>query len=183
MLCLIQLGANFNLCIANPYGPPNAMLITIQSDGNVDPASSQLKHVGGNQYVLTENLNATIISPFERYVYRINIEKDGIVLDGANHTIDGPGRVGIEIAYRTNVTVQNIMLSGYDIGIEIFCSSNINVTGSSISSGERAILVYNSSKLVIAENIFANIYMQTALDMTNSNSAIIYGNNLSCKQI
>lgn len=172
--------ADFNLCKANPYGPAKTMPITIKNDGSVDPANSPLKHVGGNQYVLTENLNATIVSIFERYVYQIYFEKDNIVIDGANHTVDGPGRFGIEIAYRNNVTIRNIALSSYEIGVEIWCSSNINITGNSILSGERGITISNSSNVVIAENIFADNREQTTIDMKYSNSTIIYGNKLSC---
>lgn len=180
MLCWTLLVADLNLCMANPYGPPQAIVITIKKDGGVDPTDSPLKPVGDNQYVLTENLNATIVSLFERYIYRINIEKDDVVIDGATHVIDGPGRLAIGVAYRDNVTIQNIVLSGYEIGIEIWCSSNINVTGSSILSGKRGIIISNSSNIVIAENIFADNYEQATIDMKNSNSSIIYGNKFSC---
>jgi parallel beta-helix repeat protein len=184
LLILTIIGIQWiNWVNANPYGPPQSTLIAIQADGTVAPADSPLKHVGGNQYVLTENLTGTIVSLFERYYYRINIEKDDIVLDGANHTINGHGRVGIEIAYRNNVTVQNIVLCGYEMGIEVYCSSNINITDSSILSGTRAVFANNSSKLIIAKNIFADNYEQATIQMDDCSMAIVYGNQLSCRRL
>src|SRR4030042_2210679 len=183
MLCLILLGANLNLCIANPYGPPNAMLITIKNDGAVAPADSPLKHVGGGQYVLTEDLNTTKVSLFERYTNKIRVEKDNVVIDGANHTIDGGGEriTAIEISYRNNVTIRNITLSNYDRGILVWCSSNTHVTGNMVLSGESGVTISNSSKVIIAQNIFADNCEQTTIEMEASNMTIVYGNKLSCR--
>jgi parallel beta-helix repeat protein len=183
MPCLILLSANLNLCIANPYGPPNAMLITIQNDGGVDPASSPLKHVGGGQYVLTEDLNTTKVSLFERYTNKIRVEKDNVVIDGANHTIDGGGEriTAIEISYRNNVIIRNIVLSNYDRGILVWCSSNVNVTDNMILSGKTGVTISNSSKVIVAQNMFADNCEQTTIEMEDSNMTIVYGNKLSCR--
>lgn len=179
MLCL-TLTIGFNFCKANPYGPPQITSIYIKSDGSVAPTNSPLKNVGGNQYLLTENLSGVVYSQFNRSMYNIVIEKDNVFLDGANHTIEGLGSLGIEIVYRNNVTIKNIALSSFGTGIEIWCSSNINITDCSIFSGERGVTISNSSNVVIAENIFADNRFQTAIEMKYSNSSIIYGNKLSC---
>jgi predicted component of type VI protein secretion system len=42
MLCLMLLFAGADLCNANPYGPPNAVVINIQSDGTVNPHTEKM---------------------------------------------------------------------------------------------------------------------------------------------
>ena len=100
MLCLILLATDFNLCKANPYGPAHVMPICIRSDGSIEPANSPIKNAGGNQYFLTDDLSPPPSeSLFNRSMYNIVIEKDNIILDGANHTISGSGGLGIVINY------------------------------------------------------------------------------------
>jgi parallel beta-helix repeat protein len=183
MLCLMLAFAGGNLCVANPYGPPNAVVITIQNDGTVNPADSPLEHVGGGKYILTEDLIQKTVSEFERYVYRINIEKDNVILDGANHTIEGYGRIGIEITYQNNVTVQNVALADYELSVEIWCSSNIQITDCIFSNGKRVIIVSNSSQVVIARNVFTENYEQPSIWLKNSNYTTVYGNTFTCRPL
>jgi hypothetical protein len=182
MLCLIlQASINFNFCKANPYGPAQVTSICIKSDGTVDPTNSPIKNIGGNQYILTDNISPPPNdNPFNRSMYNIVIEKDNIVLDGLNHNLTGSGSLGIVINYRNNVTIKNLSISHFDTGVAVYCSSNVNVTFCSIEYNEYSFELTNSSNLFISENNLGNNYNgQPTIRMEFCTGSTIYKNNLS----
>jgi len=175
--------ANFEVCSANPFGPAHTIPIYIRSDGSIEPPNAPIKNVGGNNFVFTDDLSPPPSdSLLNRSLYTINIEKDNIVLDGLNHTFTGLDGQGIEIFYRHNVTVQNIVISNFKTAIEIVQSSGVNVTNSVIRHNNYAFDIYNCSQLVIANNNLLDNWIngQISIRMTFCNSTIIYGNTISC---
>ncbi len=158
---------------------PTVISIYIKSDGSIEPADSPIINVGNNEYLLTENLSAVTDSLSNGIMYNIVIEKDNIVFDGANHAIAGSGSQGIEIFYRNNVTIQNIVLSGFDAGINVFESSKVNITHAFILDSDFGTLLTNSSSVVVAETKFADNSNNSAISMTSCTSSIIYNNIMS----
>jgi len=70
--------------------------ITINADGSVTPSGSAIQ-MEGNTCIITADLNSSI-----------TIERGSIVVDGANHTLQGPGISQNAIAITlmaSNVTV------------------------------------------------------------------------------
>jgi len=89
----------FSLFIKNADAQPSA--ITIFPDGTVDASSGIQKD--GNTYTLTTDLKLPI-----------EVQKDGITLNGANHTLQGPdidsGLAGITLK-ASNVVVTNFNIN------------------------------------------------------------------------
>ena len=78
--------------------------IIINADGSVTPSGVAMQ-MNGNTYRITADLNSSI-----------TVERGNIVLDGANHTLQGPGisQNAIAITLRaSNVTVENLRLTGW----------------------------------------------------------------------
>jgi parallel beta-helix repeat protein len=127
--------------------PPELSRIYIQSDGTVNPASSLIQREG-KTYTLTEDLNN----------YTLEIQRSGIILNGAGHMMDGSGiGEGIAITELSDVIVKNITLRSFRVAFQIDSSAcqiaNVTVTGS-----ESGIYLYHSSRNEISHsNITANI--------------------------
>jgi hypothetical protein len=127
--------------------------IHIRSDGAVDPPSTPISR-NGNTYVFTNDITAQGIS----------IEKAGIIIDGAGHTLKGPYRgeqtlwiigegpnqtptnetfsIGIDVVTDTigDLKVMNLNIKNFSIGMFIW-SSNNTITGNSISEGIVGIMI------------------------------------------
>lgn len=178
LFTLMLSATGFALSSANPIHA-TVHPIYIRSDGSVDPPDSPLKNVGGNRYVLTDNLHSNATSLFEMSMYSIIIEKDNIVLDGCNYTMAGAEGQGIKVVQRNNVTIQNIVLRYFYAAIELYQSSKVTITGASISSCDYALEITNSSNLVINGNFLSDDCQQTTVTMRYTNSTVLYGNQFS----
>lgn len=92
--------------------------IYIRSDGSVDPASAPIQRNGDN-YVLTDNIYDSIV-----------VQRDNIVVDGAGHTVNGTGSGlarGLDLSYRSEITIKNMTISDFSNGIYLWNSSAINL--------------------------------------------------------
>ena len=71
-----------------------------------------------------------------RDVYEtIQIDSDGINLDGAGHTVTGTGSgFGVYLPNRTGVTIKNINAERFRTGIYLYSSSNNSLTGNTSNS-------------------------------------------------
>lgn len=127
--------------------------IYIRADGSIDPPTAPLATSDNVTYALTSDVNGSIV-----------IERNSIILDGADHTIQGTGTgTGIAISGRSNVKVQNTTIALFQLSIDLESSSdNIisgnNLTGMSIRS---KLKLDSSDRNTITENVFYNcsIYM------------------------
>ncbi|MCW4022340.1 MAG: right-handed parallel beta-helix repeat-containing protein [Candidatus Bathyarchaeota archaeon] len=90
-------------------------LIYIRNDGTVEGTNKIQRQ--GNSYTLLEDLIGSI---YDMDVF-ITIEKDNIVFDGNQKTIQGTkSGIGIEARGRTNITIQNLRISDVGIGIKFY---------------------------------------------------------------
>ncbi len=128
--------------------PPELPRICIQSDGTVSPMSSLIQREG-KTYTLTEDLhNCTL-----------EIQRSGIVLDGAGHIMDGSGiGEGIAITELSDITVKNITLRSFRVAFQIDSSSTCQITNVTVTANEAGIYLYQSSGNEISySNVTANI--------------------------
>jgi parallel beta-helix repeat protein len=166
LLTLILLG----MFLAFRIQPAKASgTIYIRSDGSIDPPTANITR-NGNLYTITADIYDSIV-----------IERNNIVLDGANHLIQGTGVTGsegIDVSGRSNVTVKNVRITMFDRGISLSESLNGNITRCTITNSNYGISVSDSSIYNnIAENtLSANIYYGIYLEFSSNND--IVGNNV-----
>ncbi|MGA3058882.1 MAG: hypothetical protein ABSD92_00780, partial [Candidatus Bathyarchaeia archaeon] len=82
--------------------------ITINADGSVTPSSTAMQ-MEGNTYVITADLNSSL-----------TIERGNIAVDGANHTLQGPGTSQNSVAITlmaSNVTIENLRVTNWKAGV------------------------------------------------------------------
>jgi parallel beta-helix repeat protein len=103
-------------------------------------------YVNGN-YVLGSNpVNCTMI-----------VECDNVVIDGAGHTLQGPGglnpiETGIALEGRKNVTLRDIMIDNYVTGIQLSDCENVTVCGNSVSNCAVNVELSSSNNCKMEEN-------------------------------
>jgi parallel beta-helix repeat protein len=141
--------------------------IYIRADGSVDPSLAAIQR-DGNVYTFTDNI----------IEQKIVVERDNIIIDGANFRLHGKGaEVGIDITYRNNVTIKNIQIIGAGIhlvgannntifrnliannhhGIGFYGESNYNkIIGNTLMDNERGIYFSQSYNNSIYDNSFIN---------------------------
>jgi len=124
--------------------------VLIRSDGSIDPSTAPIQHVG-NVYTLSDNI-----------VGNITIQKDNIIIDGAGKTVEGTAignevTIGVDISFRSNVTITNMQIRSFVNGIHLLNSSNNNLIGNNITENLDGIRIDNStSNNIIGNNITAN---------------------------
>jgi parallel beta-helix repeat protein len=159
-----------SFCVINtrPIKSQFSGTIYIRSDGSVDPATAPIQR-DGNVYTLTGNINGSIV-----------VERENIVVDGAGYTLQGTGSgKGIELADRSNVTIQHVEIKEFDDGIWLFNASNNIITGNTITANNQwgIRLAGSSNNTVSGNNITNNDY--GGIVFTDSNNNIISGNNIT----
>ncbi len=163
-------------------------VITIQRDGSVVPQTKYIKQ-NGDVYSLTADLQ-------QKYV--ININCSNIVLDGQGHIINGSGNVfwpnewhgynceGITLIEQTNVTIKNLIVSGFEQpAIYVYNCSNLYILGVQSDLVRLACSKNNTvlgSKTPLDLILSDNNYISENtlwLGLSESNNSLIYYNNIS----
>ena len=142
--------------------------IFIKSDGSIEPSSAAIQRIG-NLYVFTDDIRTDGIS----------IQKEGITLDGAGHTLMGPYNgtkiqfrigggpdqtppnetysMGIDFANNlvSGLTIKNLNIKNFSIAMYLWTSNN-TVTGISISENIVGILLSGNDNTIIGNYIANN---------------------------
>ena len=169
--------------------------ITISADGNVTPSSTAMQ-MEGNTYVVTADLNSPV-----------TIERGNIVVNGANHTLQGPGSSQNAIAITllaSNVTVENLRVTNWKAGV--YGAYNNNTIKNNVFAGNYQAVALYADDYVVSENSISgssdaallidtgatrpqgdnNLITQNqltsnnwALDILNSNGTTITENNVT----
>jgi parallel beta-helix repeat protein len=172
--------------------PP--LTIAVMADGSVYPSDAGIQKMG-NVYVLSGDLNATI-----------TVEREDCVLDGANHTLQGPGSSLDYVALTlmaSNITVENLRVIGWKAGVygaynnntienNVFLDNNqaiaiyasdyvvqqnlINGSSTGILIDSGAVQSHGDNNCIINNQITKNTW---AFDILNSNGTIITQNNVT----
>jgi parallel beta-helix repeat protein len=149
--------------IQNPEKPFTT--IYIQSDGSVDPNTASILEIAENHYALTDDIYGSIV-----------IEKDNILLDGANHLLNGNNKdisKGIELNEKSYVTIKDLEITNFGSGIHVFLSSNNIISQNTLSDNNDNILLEYSSFNEIVKNKIATQY---GLSLTSSSDNTISEN-------
>ena len=85
--------------------------VYIRADGSIDPPDAPIQR-DGNVYTLTGNITSSADG--------IVVERDNIIIDGADYTIQGIGTrayIGISLSGRNNITIKHTNIKNYAHGI------------------------------------------------------------------
>src|SRR4030065_968202 len=124
--------------------------VFIRSDGNIDPPPAPIQ-CSGETYLLLGS-----------FVGNVTIQKDNVVIDGAGYEIESTGigtetTIGVDVSFRTNVTITNMQVRGFVQGIHLLNSSNCKIVGNNITENVDGIRIDNStSNLIVGNNITSN---------------------------
>jgi parallel beta-helix repeat protein len=142
--------------------------IYINSDGSITRSIARILR-SGDLYTFTSDINGPII-----------VQKDNILIDGLGHTLGGGSSKGIDLTGRTNVTVQNIRIEGFDYGVWLTSHANHNfILGNNITRNNVAgIWLGGSSDNTISDNNINNNTVGIWL-FSSSNNNSVYRNSIS----
>lgn len=123
-------------------------IVFIKSDGSIEPSTAPIKR-NDNVYTLTNSI-----------VGNITIQINDIVINGAGYTVQGieildKVTIGVDLSFRNNVSITNLVVTNLVNGIRLLNSTNCNLYGN-----------------VIIDNI-------DGLRLDNSTSNIVWGNNIT----
>src|SRR4030042_1326444 len=126
--------------------------IYIRADGSIDPPTAPIQR-DGDLYTLTGNVTSNANG--------IVIERDNIILDGADFTLYGPEGTGYigetngtYLIGRTNVTINGLRIRNFGKGLMLVGSSNCTLLGNTFTSNGHGIVVANSPNNSIVQNGF-----------------------------
>ena len=144
---------------------PTDTIIYINPDGQVSPSTAPISNDGNGHYTLTADIYNSIITG-----------KDNIVIDGANHALQGADIYdsrGIDLTGRSNVTVTNVKIQGFDYGVYLSSASNNVLSQNDLTSNYCGIwIVGSSNKNVISGNNLVNNNMYAIWMKESSNNKI-----------
>ena len=127
--------------------------IIIRADGTVEGTDKILRD--GNVYSFLGNISVDFII----------VERDNIVIDGANYFLENTGgdsqveSHGIVLSERSNVTVKNLQILNFDRGLNMKRCSNITITGNCIyvnSANSVGTHLFSCYKIRIIDNRFVS---------------------------
>ena len=174
-----------SLCVVNTQSVKSQFsdFIYIASDGSIYSSTNATVPIQrvGNVYTF----NGNIID------YSIVVQCDNIVVDGAGYILQGQGEIGIDVSYRSNVTIRNVQIGGgFFYGIYLWNSSSNAITGNAIAYNIWGIMIQNASNNIISANNVTNndrgisIFSSSNNKLRNNNmnnryNFAVYGTELS----
>ena len=152
--------------------------IRINANGSVEGTAKIQRN--GNTYTLTGDIYRTIA-----------VLRDGIVLDGQDHTLQGNGAgSGVFLQERNSVTIKNLKINNFQYGIKFTWLTfgnqpirrNNKIIGNTISNNKYGIAFYDYSEgNLISDNYIA--YNSHGIQLQQSNNVLrnnkFVGNNFS----
>jgi len=143
--------------------------IYIRADGSIDPPWPITP-------IWTDD---NITYTFTGDIYdSIAVERSSIVLDGGGFTLWGPGGVGIDLTYGSNVTVMNIDIREFDFGIYVLVSDNNTISGNIIVANH-GIQILGCFYNTIVGNTMTGYHEWYGIEILESSNSTIVGNTVS----
>ena len=144
---------------------PTVGVIYIKPDGQVSPSTAPISNDGNNHYTLTANIADPII-----------VGKNNIVIDGANHRIQGTdelGSSGIDLTGRSGVTVTNFKIAGFDYGVYLSGSSNNVISQNDLANNYCGVWIASSSNdNTVSDNSIESNQMWAMFLKDSSNNVV-----------
>jgi len=150
--------------------------IYIRADGSVDPATAPISTVDNITYTLTDNIVGDVPYGYSAIV----VEKDDIIVDGADYTLEGESTYdskGMLLSERTNITIRNMTIQRFYDGIDIRNSSEVNIHGVDVIDNEGGITLSHSNNNSISRNNLTNNRWAIGFDKSRNNT--ISRNNIT----
>jgi len=151
--------------------------IYIKSDGSVE--GTELLQRNNNTYTFLNDISGNIV-----------ISKDFITLDGSGYALKGSddsSQTGINLAFRKNVTVTNLVIMNYSIGISCKpgagTTTNITLLGNYIRNCGIGIEFLGSANNLVEYNTFKNNDIDIAINYVLGNNLITHNNLGSYVQV
>jgi len=106
--------------------------IYIREDGSVEGTDKLQRN--GNVYTLTDNID--VYKGSVSFSAGIKVERNDVVIDGCGYSIQAQEYVysGIDLTERSNVTIKNMHLCGFEYGIYLQSSSRNTIYGNNITA-------------------------------------------------
>jgi len=152
--------------------------VYIRADGSIEPSDAPVITFDNVTYTLTDNITSSADG--------IVVERDNIMVDGADYTVQGAGTErGIDLGYRINVTIKNVKIAKFQYGIYIRGSgpppsmhANNTIANSIVSGNYIGIFIlYSHTNTLTGNIVFSNDYDGIRID--TSNHSILSCNNAS----
>jgi parallel beta-helix repeat protein len=144
--------------------------IYIRADGSIDSPTANLTTLDNVTYKFTSNNYDSIV-----------VERDHIVVDGADYTLQGDGAYrsrGIDLTGRTNVTVQNTHIDNFSRGLWLNGSSGISISGNTLTNHQSGVSLDSSfGNIISGNNVTSNDNDGIYLEASHGN--LISGNILA----
>jgi parallel beta-helix repeat protein len=148
--------------------------IYIRADGSVDPPTAPISTMDNVTYTFADNIHDSIV-----------IQRDNIIVDGADYTIQGTGSgIGIQLSYRTGVTVKKVRITNFYYGIWLHYSNYNTLSGNVITNNKIHGIYLGVSELkgssnnnVLSGNILTN--NSIGIGVVGSSNNILSGNTAS----
>lgn len=143
--------------------PSTKFIPTDSSIGVWDPCN--------RTYTLTTDVNETI-----------QIDEDGLTLDGAGYMVAGAGSGhGVYLYQRTGVTVRNLTVQGFTYGLYVFDATGNSLSDNICSNNYSGAFLRYSTDSTLTANTFSNNY--SGIYLYNSSSNTLTGNTSSNNNI
>ncbi len=143
--------------------------IYIRADGSIYPLAAPISTADKVTYTFTGSINDSIV-----------VERDNIVVDGIGYVLRGLGNgSGIDLSFRSNVTIKNIEIEHFDYGIYLNHSTKNIINGNIMTAiNFEAVRLYESSNNnITGNNIATNVWDGIVLYGSSNNE--ITKNNLT----
>ena len=173
LLCNSSVSANF---LPPPPGTAYG-LIYIDADGNISPSNLPISR-SGNVYTLTGNITN----------YGFKVECDNVVVDGAGFAIQATDwyapATGVALENRNDVTIRNLLITGFTAGILLNRSSNNiideNTVVSFANSNDGISILNGSTNNTIFQNyLYGTVFLGHGIYIEQSAGNKFRNNTLS----
>ena len=101
----------------------------------------------------------------------IQIDSDGITLDGGGYMLSGPGSgMGVFLSGRKGVTIKNLAIKNFRDNIALISSEGITIEGNTIAEGAFGVSLDTASSTNITKNTFTTLPFGIFLVSSNGNA-------------
>jgi parallel beta-helix repeat protein len=139
--------------------------IYIRANGLVE-GTDKITSLDSIIYTFTDNIYDSIV-----------IERDNIVVDGADYTLQGTEDAnGIDLSSRNNVTIKNMQIADFERSILLNGSMNNMISENTMIGIERGILLQLSSSNIITGNTIKTEAYSIAIDNSSNHNTISWNN-------